>query len=74
MSNDTKKDTKVVGVKDLAKVTGMKEKVIRRHLRNMEESSKPADGTKYQWRSTSPEYKAVLEALKEHRKKQGIIR
>ena len=53
----------VVTVKDLEGHFGIKAKVIRRHLRKMEESTKPRGPQRYEWDLTSEELAAIYQNL-----------
>lgn len=55
--------TGLVTVKDLEAEFGIKAKVIRRHLRKMEESTKARGPERYEWEVKSPELKAIRTKL-----------
>ena len=60
----TKKDRKIVGVKDLEKEFKIPGKTIRRHLRKMNENTKPRGPEPYQWFEDDKNYQAIRENLK----------
>jgi hypothetical protein len=53
----------IVGVKQLEAEFGLTGKVIRRHLRKMEENTKPRGPEPYQWWSTDPVFKQIRKNL-----------
>lgn len=62
---DKKENTSgLITVKDLEKEFGIKAKIIRRHLRKMEESTKERNSTRYEWDPKSEELKAIRKNLK----------
>ena len=63
--NKTKSEKKIVEVKDLEAEYGIKAKVIRRHLRQMEESTKPRSSEKYQWWEDSKELAEIRKNLEQ---------
>ncbi len=63
--NKTKSEKKIVEVKDLEAEYGIKAKVIRRHLRQIEESTKPRNSEKYQWWEDSKELAEIRKNLEQ---------
>jgi len=59
-----KVETGLVNVKDLEAEFGLKAKVIRRHLRKMEESTKERGPSRYEWETKSAELAAIRKNLK----------
>lgn len=55
---------RIVGVKDLEKEFGITAKVIRRHLRKMEENTKPRGPEPYQWWHDDPRYLQIRKNFK----------
>lgn len=60
---EKKTEKKIVEVKDLEAEFGIRAKVIRRHLRSMEESTKPRNSEKYQWWEDSEELATIKKNL-----------
>ncbi len=54
----------IVGVKELEVEFGLTGKVIRRHLRKMEENKKPRGPEPYQWWSDDPNFLTIQKNLK----------
>lgn len=60
-----KKEVKIWTVKDLEEEFGVKGKIIRRHLRKMEENIKPRGPQRYEWKETDPKFKKIRKKLAE---------
>lgn len=65
-----KMEKAIITVKHLEEEFGMKAKVIRRHLRAMEENSKPRGPEQYQWWEDSKELAAIKKNLKAQKQKK----
>ena len=61
---DSKSKRRIVGVPDLEKEFGITGKVIRRHLRKMEENTKPRGPEPYQWFHDDPKFIAIRKNFK----------
>jgi len=66
--------SKIITPAHLAEEFGLTSKALRRKLRQMEESTKPSDGTPYQWYSDSKELAAIRERLQQEKAKRSTIR
>lgn len=60
----TRKNRRIVGVKDLEKEFGLTGKTIRRHLRKMKENTKPRGPEPYEWWSDGDDYTQIRKNLK----------
>jgi len=67
-------ENKIITPAHLAEEFGLSSKALRRKLRQMEESTKPSDGTPYQWYSDSEELAAIRERLQQEKAKRNTIR
>jgi len=68
------KDKKIITPAHLAEEFGIAPKALRRKLRQMDESSKPSDGTPYQWWEDSAELAAIRERLQQEKDRRNTIR
>ena len=64
-NKDKKSEQKIVTVKDLESEFGLKGKIIRRYLRQMEENTKPRGPQRYEWFENSDELAAIRKNLQE---------
>lgn len=60
-----KKERKIVGVKDLEAEFKIPGKTIRRHLRKMDENTKPRGPEPYQWYEDDKNFTKIRENLKQ---------
>jgi len=66
VQNEKKKtEQKIITVKDLESEFGLKGKIIRRYLRNMEENTKPKGPQRYEWFENSEELASIRKNLQE---------